>query len=122
MEKRINKSKEREKKKKRIKKKMILSSQRPRLCVFKSSKHIYANLVDDLKGKTLACASTLSKDLKGNLKGLDKKARAAKVGELIAKYAMEKKITKVVFDRSGYVYHGRIKALADAARKVGLKF
>ena len=122
MEKKKDKSKERDRKKLRIKKHMIITSERPRLCVFKSAKHIYAQIVDDLSGKVLAQASTLSKDLKGSFKSGGNKDAAAKVGELLAKVAKQNKIEKVMFDRSGYIYHGRIKALADAARKGGLKF
>lgn len=122
MEKRKEKSKERERKKKRIKKRMQISSDRPRLSVFKSSKHIYAQIVDDLNRKVLAYASSLSKDLKGSIKSGGNVEGAALVGELLAKQAKKNKVEKVIFDRSGYIYHGRIKALADAARKGGLKF
>lgn len=122
MEKKVNKIRERAKKKKRIRGNLKLSSDRPRLCVYKSSKHIYAQIIDDMNGKVLTTASTESKDLKNDLKGKKKGEQALKVGELIAKFAKEKKIEKVVFDRSGYIFHGRIKALADGARKGGLKF
>ena len=87
-----------------------------------SGRHVYAQVVNDVDGKTLAAASTLSRDLKGTL-GEDRKIDAAKkVGALIAKICLEKKIAKVVFDRNGYLYHGRVKALAEAAREAGLKF
>ena len=122
MEKLKDREQERNRKKLRIKKRMVLSSERPRLCVYKSAKHIYAQIVDDLKGKVLAQASTLSKDLKAVLKSGGNIEAAKKVGELLAKNAVKNKVEKVVFDRSGYIYHGRIKALADAARKGGLKF
>ena len=122
MEKRKDKSEERKRKKLRVKKRMVIREDRPRLCVFKSSKHIYAQIVDDLNGKVIVQASTISKDIKGEVKELNKTKAAEKVGELIAKYAKDKKVAKVVFDRSGYIYHGRMKALADAARKAGLKF
>ena len=122
MEKKIDKRVERARKKLRIKKRMIISSERPRLCVFKSAKHIYAQIVDDLSGKILAQASSVSKEIKGTLKTGGNSEAAAKVGELLAKNAAGKKIEKVIFDRSGYIYHGRIKALADGARKGGLKF
>jgi len=95
---------------------------RPRLSVFRSGKNIYAQVIDDTKGETIAAASTLEKDLKGSLKtGADKVAAAA-VGKLIAERALKAGVTTVVFDRGSYLYHGRVKALADAAREGGLKF
>ena len=95
---------------------------RPRLSVFRSGKHIYAQVIDDKKGATLASASSLDADVKGKIKtGADKSA-AAEVGKLIAERAKEKGVKDVVFDRGGYLYHGRIKALADAAREGGLNF
>lgn len=95
---------------------------RPRLSVFRSSKHIYAQVIDDVAGKTLAAASTLDKELRDGLKtGADADA-ASKVGEAVAKRAKEAGVTDVVFDRGGYRYHGRVKALADAAREAGLTF
>jgi len=95
-----------------------LSNGRPRLSVFRSSKNIYAQVIDDLNGVTLAAASSLESE---NKRGSDK-AAAARVGALIAERAKEKGVTDVVFDRGGYIYHGRIKALADAAREAGLNF
>jgi large subunit ribosomal protein L18 len=92
---------------------------RPRLSVFRSAKNIYAQVIDDAKGVTLAAASSLEGD--GGAKGSDKQA-AAKVGALVARRAMEKGLKEVVFDRGGYIYHGRIKALAEAAREAGLSF
>jgi large subunit ribosomal protein L18 len=94
-----------------------VSNGRPRLSVFRSSKNIYVQLIDDQKGETLVAASTLE----GDAKGSDKDA-AARVGKLIAERALEKGVKDVVFDRGGYIYHGRIKALADAAREAGLNF
>ena len=95
---------------------------RPRLSVFRSSKQIYAQVIDDARGHTLAAASTLEKDLKGKLKtGADVEA-AKEVGRLIAERATQAGVKQVVFDRSGYRYHGRVKALADAAREGGLEF
>ncbi len=95
---------------------------RPRLSVFRSSKHIYVQIIDDGQGRTLAAASTLDKELKGALKtGADKDA-AARVGKLIAERAAKAGVSEVVFDRGGYIYHGRVQALADAAREGGLKF
>jgi large subunit ribosomal protein L18 len=98
------------------------ASGRARLSVFRSSKHIYAQLIDDDKGVTLAAASSLEKDLRGNLKTGANKDAAKVVGKLIAERAVAKGIKDVVFDRGGYLYHGRIKALADAAREGGLNF
>jgi len=95
------------------------TAQRPRLCVFRSLKNIYAQLIDDSTGVTLAAASSLEKDFGAN--GGNKET-AAKVGELLAQRAKEKNITEVVFDRGGYLYHGRVKELAEGARKGGLKF
>ena len=95
---------------------------RPRLSVFRSGKHIYAQVIDDRKGATLAAASSLDEDVKGKLKtGADKSA-AVEVGKLIAQRALAAGVKEVVFDRGGYIYHGRIKALADAAREGGLEF
>ena len=96
-----------------------LSNGRPRLSVFRSSKNIYAQVIDDAQGVTLAAASSLEGEKKA--KGADKDA-AAKVGKLVAERAKEKGVTDVVFDRGGYLYHGRVKALADAAREAGLNF
>ena len=112
----------RERRKHRIRKKVSGSSARPRLTVFRSAKHIYAQVIDDATGQTLAHASTLSKDLRGTFDD-DKKVDAAKkVGALIAKICKSKKIDRVVFDRNGYLYHGRVSALAQAAREAGLEF
>jgi large subunit ribosomal protein L18 len=111
----------RERRKLRIRKKIAGTVEQPRLTVFRSSKHIYAQVIDDKSGKTLAHASTLSKDLKGSLEG-NKTDAAKKVGALVAKICVSKNIKKVVFDRNGYLYHGRVSALADAAREGGLKF
>ncbi len=115
----LTKKERREKRKKRIKAKIFGTKERPRLCVFRSNKHIYCQLVDDTKGHTLASASDRE------LKLTEKKKKteiAFEVGKLIAKKAKKLKIEKVVFDRSGYRYHGRVKALAEGARKGGLKF
>ncbi len=105
---------------KRIRKIVEGTADRPRLSIFRSNKEIYAQLVDDINGVTLAAASSRDKDLSGN-KGT-KIEKAAAVGEKIAKIAMDKGIDKVVFDRSGFLYHGRVKSLAEGARKGGLKF
>jgi len=112
----------RERRKLRIRKKVNGTAERPRLSVFRSAKHIYAQVVDDVSGQTLAHASTLSKDLKGTLEEDKKTDAAKKVGALIAKICKSKKIDRVVFDRNGYLYHGRVSALAQAARDAGLEF
>jgi len=103
----------------RIRSKITGTADRPRLAVFKSLKHIYAQVIDDASGKTIASAS--SRDKESSTKGANAAAAKA-VGELIAKKAKDKGVTQVVFDRGGYLYHGNIKALADAARENGLKF
>ena len=95
---------------------------KPRLSVFRSGKHIYAQVIDDTAGRTLAAASTLDKELRAKLKTGADKAAADEVGALIAKRAVSSGVTKVVFDRGGYLFHGRVKALADAAREGGLVF
>ena len=112
----------RKRRKLRIRKKVIGTLERPRLSVFRSSKHIYAQVVDDTNGRTLASASTLSKDLRGGLGDGKKTDAAKKVGALVAEQCKTKNIMQVVFDRNGYLYHGRVKALADAAREAGLSF
>lgn len=104
----------------RVRAKLSGTEARPRLNVFRSNKHIYAQLIDDVNGVTLASASTLDKEL--NLESTGNIEAAQKVGELVAKRAVEKGIKSVVFDRGGYLYHGRVKALAEAARENGLEF
>lgn len=99
-----------------------LSNGRPRLSVHRSNKHLHVQIIDDATGVTLVAASTVDKDIRSKLKSTSNTAAAEAVGELIAKRAKEKKVSKVAFDRGGYLYHGRIKALADAARKAGLDF
>ena len=108
--------------KKRIRKKVEGTSERPRLTVFRSAKHIYAQVINDLDGTTIASASTVSKDLRGGLGEGNKTDAAKKVGALVAEQCKGKGITKVVFDRNGCLFHGRVKALADAAREAGLDF
>jgi len=95
---------------------------KPRLSVFRSSKHIYAQVIDDAKGVTVAAASSVEKDLKGRIKTGADKAAAAEVGKLLAERAVKAGVSDVVFDRGGYIYHGRVKSLADAAREGGLSF
>jgi large subunit ribosomal protein L18 len=99
-----------------------VSKGRPRLSVFRSSRHIYAQVIDDTEGRTLAAASSLEKDLRGSLKTGADRAAAAAVGKLLAERAKAAGVTAVVFDRGGYLFHGRVKALADAAREGGLSF
>ncbi len=96
--------------------------ERPRLCVFRSSKHIYAQIIDDTKGHTLAAASSIDSELKGRLAKGTNVAAAAEVGKLVAQRALKAGLKDIVFDRGGYIYHGRVKALADAAREAGLNF
>jgi large subunit ribosomal protein L18 len=111
-----------ERRKFRVRKNVFGSPERPRLSVFRSDKHISAQLIDDYAGKTLASVSTVKTDVRGELKNGGNVAAAKKVGAAIAARAKEIGITKVAFDRGGRMYHGRIKALADAAREGGLKF
>lgn len=120
MIKKVSRAEIRVKKHKKIRNKLNGTSERPRLCVFRSNNHIYAQVIDDVKGVTLTSASTLDKDLK--LEKTNDVEAAKVVGEAIAKRAMDKGIETVIYDRGGYIYHGRVKALADAAREAGLKF
>jgi large subunit ribosomal protein L18 len=108
--------------KRSIRKRLSGTTQRPRLTVFRSSKHIYAQVIDDTNGSTLAAASTQSPELSAELAGKKKTEEAELVGQLIAKKCLEKDIKDVVFDRNGFIYHGRVKAVADAARSTGLNF
>jgi len=113
----------RQKRKKRVRRRLQGTSERPRLCVFRSAKHIYAQVIDDTTSRTLLAVSSLSKEAKPQLQGKGgNKEGAAVIGGSIAKRALEQGIKKVVFDRSGFLYHGRIKALAEAARQNGLEF
>ncbi|MCS7265672.1 MAG: 50S ribosomal protein L18 [Armatimonadetes bacterium] len=105
-----------------IRKRVFGTAERPRLSVFRSLKHIYAQIIDDTLGRTLCSASTLDKELREKVKGLTKTQQAIEVGKLIAQRALALGITKVAFDRGGHKYHGRVKALADAAREAGLEF
>ena len=98
------------------------TDERPRLCVFRSLNHIYAQVIDDLRGHTLVCASTLDAEVRNGAGSKVKTTRAELVGALLAKRALGKGISRVIFDRGGYKYHGRVKALAEAARQEGLKF
>lgn len=108
--------------KRRVRKRVEGTPERPRMNVYKSNKHIYVQVIDDDRGQTLAAASTLSPEIRGSLEGLDKTGAARKVGELAASRCLERRIERVVFDRNGYPYHGRVAAVADAAREGGLDF
>ncbi|VBB42217.1 50S ribosomal subunit protein L18 [uncultured Desulfatiglans sp.] len=119
----VSSSVARKRRQRRVRKKVLGTSERPRLCVFRSSRHIYAQIIDDSTGSVLAQASTVSKDLreklplpKGNV------GEAALIGSEIAQRALERGIRSVVFDRNGFLYHGRVKALSEAARGQGLEF
>lgn len=122
MIKKTSRTKVRVKKHRRIRNNIIGTSERPRLVVFRSDKHMYAQVIDDLSGHTLAAASTVEKDIKSNLEKTNNVAAAVLVGETVGKRAVEKGVTEVIFDRGGYIYQGKVKALADSAREAGLKF
>ena len=107
---------------KRVRRKITGTTQRPRLCVFRSSNNIYAQIIDDANRVTLIAASSLDAEVKGAVNHGGNKEAAKMVGAMIAKRAIEKGITEVVFDRGGYLYHGRVQVLAEAAREAGLKF
>lgn len=110
------------KRKRRIRKKISGTPERPRLSVFRSARHIYGQIIDDTRGHTLAEASTLSPELKDQLAGLKKVEAAKLVGKLLAEKARLAGVERVIFDRNGFLYHGRVKALADSAREHGLIF
>jgi large subunit ribosomal protein L18 len=111
------------KKKASIRKQVIGTPERPRLTIYRSAKHVYAQIIDDTSGKTLVSASTISKELREEMKAVKSEMEVCKlVGKYTAKRALEKKIQNVVYDRNGYLYHGRVKAVADGAREGGLKF
>ncbi|MDE6364331.1 MAG: 50S ribosomal protein L18 [Lachnospiraceae bacterium] len=112
----------REKKHMRIRNRLSGTSERPRLAVFRSNNHMYAQIIDDTVGNTLVAASTVEKEVKAELKKTNDVEAAAYLGKVIAKRAMDKGITEVVFDRGGFLYHGKIAALAEAAREAGLVF
>ena len=118
----INKNEDRKRRHKRVRNKVKGNAETPRLSVYRTLTNIYVQLIDDVKGHTLVTASTLDKEIKGAIAGKDKKAQAFAVGELLAKKAKSAKITAVVFDRGGYLYTGRVAALADGARSGGLEF
>ncbi len=106
----------------RVRKKVRGRDRRPRLSVFRSARHIYAQIIDDTRGHTLASASTLDKELRNELEGLKKREQARLVGETLARRAKPRGVTRVVFDRGGYRYHGRVRSLAEGAREAGLEF
>lgn len=110
------------KRKARVRRKVLGAAARPRLCVFRSAKHIYAQIIDDTTGTTLAAVSTLNQEVGEDLKSCGNAEAANAVGKSIAQKALEKDIKEVVFDRNGFLYHGRVKALADGAREAGLLF
>lgn len=122
MIKKVSKPAVRVKKHKKIRNKISGTSSRPRLAVYRSNKHISVQVIDDLQGHTIASASTNEKDVQSKLDKTNNIEAATLVGEIIAKRVAEKGIEEVVFDRGGYIYHGKVKALADAAREAGLKF
>ena len=117
-----SRTKIRVKKHKKIRNRFSGTAQRPRLAVFRSNNHMYAQIIDDTVGNTLVSASTLQKDVKAELEKTNNVEAASKLGTVIAKKALDKGITTVVFDRGGFIYEGKIKALADAAREAGLEF
>ncbi len=118
----VSRTKVRQKKHKRLRNHIVGTAQKPRLAVFRSNNHMYAQIIDDTVGNTLVSASTLQKDVKAELEKTNDVAAAAYLGTVIGKKAVEKGITTVVFDRGGFIYQGKIKALADAAREAGLEF
>lgn len=122
MSKKLSRSKIRVKKHMRLRNKFHGTAERPRLSVFRSEKHIYAQIIDDITGTTLVAASTVEKDIKAQIAAGSNVEAAQVVGKAIAEKAKAKGIDNVVFDRGGFLYHGRVKALADAAREAGLEF
>ena len=110
------------KRKKRIRKKIFGTEQRPRLSVFRSARHIYAQIIDDINGHTIVTASSVEKEVKAQPKFDDKVSLASYVGKLLGQRAVSKGVSKVVFDRNGFLYHGRVKAVSDGAREAGLDF
>ena len=110
------------KRKKRIRKKMVGTENRPRLCVFRSAKHIYAQVIDDSRGHTITAASSMEKTVRENPESKNKVTTANMVGKIIGRRAMEQGVERVVFDRNGFLYHGRVKAVSEGAREAGLEF
>ena len=122
MIKKMNKNADRRIRHARVRKKVFGTSVKPRLCVYRSTNYIYAQIIDDVNGVTLASASTIDKELKSEIKNGGNREAAKAVGEAIAKRALDKGIKEVTFDRGGFLYHGRVKELADSAREAGLEF
>ncbi len=122
MIKKIDKNEERLRRHTRVRKKISGTAEMPRLCVYRSLNHIYAQVIDDVKGVTLCAASTMEKEVKAEIKDMTKTDAAKAVGKIVARRAADKGITDVVFDRGGYLYTGRVQALADGAREGGLNF
>lgn len=122
MLKKVNSNEKRQKRHLRIRKTVNGTPERPRLNVYRSANHIYAQIIDDKAGRTLVSASTLDKDLNGKLESTGNKAAAKEVGKIVAERALAQGISEVIFDRGGYIYHGRVKELAEGAREGGLKF
>ena len=118
----VSRAQVRQKKHRRMRNNIAGTAERPRLVVFRSNKHMYAQIIDDAKGHTLVAASTLEKDVAAELEKTNDVKAAAYLGSVIGKKALDAGITEVVFDRGGYIYHGRVQALAEAAREGGLKF
>jgi large subunit ribosomal protein L18 len=118
----IDRRKARLRRHKRVRKRVVGTKDKPRMNVFRSLAHIYVQVIDDVRGETLVSSSTIDREVEPKLKGLNKTERAGVVGKVLAERAKSKGITRVVFDRGGYKYHGRVKALAEAAREAGLKF
>jgi len=119
---RKEKEEARRRRKKRVSAKVSGTPERPRVCIFKSARHIYAQVIDDSRGHTLAAASTQSPEMRSSERSQGKMEMARRVGALIAEKALSRQIQRVVFDRNGFLYHGRVKALAEAAREKGLEF
>ena len=122
MLKKVKKNENRKSRHERVRQKVYGTPERPRLNVYRSNNHIYAQIIDDIAGQTLVSASTLDKELKEKLSSTHNKEASKLVGELVGKRALDNGIHEVVFDRGGYIYHGRIKELAEGAREAGLKF
>jgi large subunit ribosomal protein L18 len=122
MYRKTDKNEERRRRHRRVRVKISGTAERPRLCVFRSLNHIYAQVVDDGTGNTLVAASTVEKDVKAQTASMSKKEEAKLIGKLVAQRAIEKGVKAVVFDRGGYVYQGRVASLADGAREAGLEF
>ncbi|HIC88140.1 MAG TPA: 50S ribosomal protein L18 [Anaerolineae bacterium] len=118
----LNRARARKRRHMRVRRKVVGTPERPRLNVYRSLRHIYAQVIDDQAGRTLVAASTLDPEIRDRLVGLDKTAQARLVGELVAKRALARGVKQVVFDRGGFLYHGRVRALAEASREAGLEF